>query len=95
MNINIEVKDPNSTSMTIEGEMTIYTINELQKSLSENLNTCSELNIYLSMVSRIDTSGFQLLLLAKKEAEKKDISIKFLEPSQEVEHIFNLYGESC
>ena len=96
MDINIDIKrdSSDSTSVIIDGEMTINTANEIKKSFSENIKQSSELNIDLSLVNKIDTAGFQLLLAAKQESNKQKIPFKFTNPSQVVEHIFNLYGES-
>ncbi|MDY6934140.1 MAG: STAS domain-containing protein [Spirochaetota bacterium] len=94
MDIHIKSDDSKKTSMAIEGEMTIYSAGEIKNALIEYLTDCNEINIDLSMVSKIDTSGFQLLLLAKIESQRRDIPFKILDTSQEVENIFNLFGES-
>lgn len=93
-NINVTKEDSNITSIIVEGDMTIYSVAEVKNSIVENLDNCSTLNINLSMITKIDTAGFQLLLLAKRESEKRNISLSFIEPNQEVEHIFKLYGEA-
>jgi anti-sigma B factor antagonist len=54
--------------LRIEGEMTIYTAAELKGKIVAALNETDALEIDLSQVSEIDTSGLQLLLLAKREA---------------------------
>ena len=94
MNINVRRDNSKVSLMTLEGEMTIYSANEIKKSLTENLGNCSGLNIDLSMINKIDTAGFQLLLLARIESETRDIQFEILNPSQDVENIFEIFGES-
>ena len=66
MNITTE-NDNGLCRMRIEGEMTIFTADELKKHLFEKLEACSGLDLDLSQVSEMDTAGFQLLFLTKRE----------------------------
>lgn len=75
----------------VEGDITIYTVAELKDQLVEDINDYSNLEIDMKNVAKIDTSGYQLFLLLEKEAEKKDAHISYLNPSEEVKRIFNLY----
>lgn len=95
MYINFEKNDTDIIEASLTGEMTIYSAAELKSSLVNNIKDCSGINLDLSAVSKIDTAGYQLLLAARQEAVKKNISLKFMKPSQEVQNIFELYGESC
>jgi anti-anti-sigma factor len=52
----------------VAGEMTIYQAAEMKQKLLRSLARSAEMEIDLSGVSEIDTAGFQLLLLAKREA---------------------------
>jgi anti-sigma B factor antagonist len=54
--------------LRIAGEMTIYTAADLKGQIVTALNEADALEIDLSEVSEIDTSGLQLLLLVKREA---------------------------
>ncbi len=53
-----------------EGEMSIYTAAQMKAPLIEAVRRCKTLEIDLNKVSEIDTAGFQLLLLAKREADR-------------------------
>jgi anti-anti-sigma factor len=52
----------------VAGEMTIYHSAQMKGELLHSLDRCAEMEIDLSGVSEIDIAGFQLLLLAKREA---------------------------
>lgn len=52
----------------IEGEMNIHNAADIQLQLARQLDQCSEMEIDLSKVSELDSSGLQLLVLVKREA---------------------------
>jgi len=52
----------------VAGEMTIYCVAEMKGELLSCIDRDTEVEIDLSEVSEMDTAGFQLLLLAKREA---------------------------
>jgi anti-anti-sigma factor len=54
----------------VEGEMTIYHALELKQGLMQCLHDCTEMEVSLAGVSEMDTAGFQLLVLAKREAAR-------------------------
>ena len=54
--------------LRVEGEMTIYNAAEFKHAFLANLPGCVEMEINLSGVSEMDTAGFQMLLVAKREA---------------------------
>ncbi|PKL37956.1 MAG: hypothetical protein CVV44_12370 [Spirochaetae bacterium HGW-Spirochaetae-1] len=90
-----EKKGSGDISLSIKGDMTIYTVNELKQSLLNGLEgSTGQIELDLGQVSRIDTAGYQLLLLLDREAlaENKKIVIKKL--SGEVKRLFNLYKYS-
>lgn len=86
-------KDKGNVSIAVEGEMTIYSARELLTDLSKYLDKIKNIEIDLSKVTKIDTSGFQLLSMARKEVESKDKTFKIVKPSIDVTRIFKLYGE--
>ena len=67
MTINIETSN-DVCHAHVTGEMTIYHAAEMKGELLSCLDRSTEVEIDLSGVSEIDTAGFQLLLLAKREA---------------------------
>ncbi len=78
--------------LSIEGEMTISTAQELKKGLLDNLENCSGLEIDLSGVNEFDTAGFQLLFLTKREANMSDKSFRIISHSPASESIMELYS---
>lgn len=56
--------------LAITQEMTIYHAQEQKTRLLDALNGGQSLELDLSQVAEIDTAGLQLLLLAKREANK-------------------------
>ena len=91
MNINLEINNDLSKLM-IEGEMTIFNATELKENLIDNLAACSELEIDLSQVSEMDTTGLQLLLLIYKEASLLNKSLRLTAYSPSVAAVFDLYS---
>ncbi len=78
----------------VAGEMTIYRAAELKKELLPCLELGTELEINLSEVSEIDTAGFQLLLLAKREAAKAGKPMRLVEHSAATLEVLDLFNMS-
>ena len=81
-------------NIKLDGELTIYTVSGIADSLKKSFQNYSELNLDLSGVNRFDTAGFQLLLIARKEAKNIEKSLKLMKPTDEVKRIFNLCGDN-
>ena len=64
--------DSKKCQIAIEGEMTIYTAQELKEELIQYLDKPWDLHIDLSQVTELDSSGAQLLLLAQRETVQKE-----------------------
>ncbi len=65
----------------VEGEMTIYQALELKQCLMQYLHDCAEMEVSLADVSEMDTAGFQLLVLAKREAARLGRPLRLVEHS--------------
>jgi anti-anti-sigma factor len=87
-------KDKVNVLIAIEGEITIYSVKELLSGLFNYIDKTKNTKLDLSKVTKIDTSGFQLLSMARKEVEGKDKTFKIVNPSSDVTRIFKLYGEN-
>lgn len=74
------------------GEMTIYSAAELKPVLLDALNQSDEIEIDLSGVSELDTSGVQLLMLMKREAAAAGKALKLAGHSPAVLEVFELLG---
>ena len=79
----------------VEGEMTIYHAAALKQDLLERLAGAPETEINLSRVTEMDTAGFQLLVLAKREAAREGRVLRLVAHSPatlEVMDLFNMSG---
>jgi len=76
----------------VEGEMTIYHALEHKQALLECLGHCTEMEINLSGVSEMDTTGFQLLVLAKREAEKIGRPMRLVAHSPATLEVMDLFS---
>lgn len=74
------------------GEMTIYSAAELKPALLEAIGQSNEIEIDLSNVSEMDTSGVQLLMLMKREAVAAGKSMALSGHSPAVLDVFELLG---
>lgn len=76
------------------GEMTIYSAAELKPALLAALEQSDEVDIDLSEVSEVDTSGVQLLMLLKREAVAAGKGLMLSGHSPAVLEVFELLGLS-
>jgi len=74
------------------GEMTIYSAAELKPALLEAMGQSDEIEIDLSSVSEMDTSGVQLLMLMKREAVAAGKAMTLSGHSPAVLEVFELLG---
>ncbi len=93
LKIKRDDKGEGKINLNFDGEMTIYSVEKVKELILENLADAKSLEADMSRVSRIDSSVFQLFLLAMREAEEEKKSFKIVNPSQETRKLFNLYGE--
>lgn len=73
--------------LSLSGELTIYTAGEVKATLAAAMESADSLEIDLFGVTEIDTAGLQLLLMAKRTADKK---IAFINHSQPVLRLVDL-----
>lgn len=62
--------DMQQRAVTICGELTIFSVQDIRNRLLEVLAGLDEVSIDLGEVTEIDTAGLQLMLLAKRKAGK-------------------------
>lgn len=82
----------NRLCLQAAGEMTIYSAAELKPALLEALGQSDEIEIDLSGVSELDTSGVQLLMLVKREAVAAGKGLTLSGHSPAVLEVFELLG---
>lgn len=90
MAINVEQIDSKQCRIVVDGEMTIYMAAEIKASLMPALVKYQEIEIDLAGVSEMDTSGLQLLLLAKIEALAHGKILRIIEHSPAVLELLSL-----
>jgi len=77
-----------TTSMSIEGELTIYRAAELCASLKAALAGGGDLEVSLASVTEIDSAGVQLLMAAKKTAQSAQRELRLVGHSPAVLEVF-------
>ncbi len=95
MNITAE-KINGICKMQIEGEMTIFNAEELKEKMFAGMKDCAAVELDLSKVNEMDTSGFQLLYLASRDSAllNRAFSIKAQgRASENVLELFNMKTE--
>lgn len=79
--------DPDTGIHALSGELSIYTVAEIRKSLLELLADRNAIHIDLAGITDIDTAGLQLMLLAKRMPGKE---VRFCNHSAEVLRLVDL-----
>jgi anti-anti-sigma factor len=79
-------------SLYPDGEMTIYHAAALKPALLDALAHSDAIEVDLSAVSDLDTSGVQLLMLMKSEAVAAGKALKLICHSAAVLEVFELLG---
>ncbi len=77
MSIKIE-DDEHKTSLCIDGELTIYTAQEYRQSIIAGFTANKKLELDLTEVEEIDTSGLQILAAIAKELAENGNEMKII-----------------
>ncbi|MFO0752226.1 MAG: STAS domain-containing protein [Thermodesulfovibrionales bacterium] len=91
MTVSVKEKEGVAT-LCLEEDMTIFTAAALKKALLESLESLPELVLDLSGVAEMDTAGFQLLVLARREAAAAGKGFRVAAGSPAVEAVFEVYA---
>ena len=78
--------------LQIEGDMNIYSAPELKRQLLDHLVSAADLEINLAQVGEMDTAGFQVLYLTKREAIKSGKALRLTSHSPAVLETMDLYN---
>jgi anti-anti-sigma factor len=70
MEFSTQTTAEGATRLTVHGDLTIYHAAEIKQQLIDGLHADDVLELDLSHVGEMDTAGFQLLALAKRESQK-------------------------
>jgi len=76
----------------IDGEMTIYRAFELKQALLAELEGSAVVEVNLAGVTEIDTSGVQLLMMARKSAQAGQRELRLAALSPAVAEVLELLG---
>lgn len=77
-------------SIRLDGELTIQRAVDLHAELREVAEMDGDVELDLSAVTRIDTAGVQLLLMAERAARAKDKTLSLAGHSPAVVDVFHL-----
>ncbi|NTV94593.1 MAG: STAS domain-containing protein [Thiobacillus sp.] len=78
--------------LALEEDMTIYNAMPIKEKLLSALDGCHELELDLSLVGEIDTTGVQLLIMAKQEANRLLKSLRLVAHSAPVREVLDFYN---
>ena len=85
-------KKKSDPPLVIAEDMTIYNAEAQKQRLLDALLATERLEIDLSAVSEIDTAGFQLLVLVKREARRVDKEALIVAHSEAVREVLDSYN---
>lgn len=85
-------KKKTAPPLVIAEDMTIYNAAAHKQRLLEALHATDRLEVDLSAVSEIDTAGFQLLVLLKREARRLDKEARIVAHSEAVRDLLDFYN---
>jgi anti-anti-sigma factor len=78
--------------LMLDGPMTIYNAGEIKAQLMGGLQTANILELDLSHVGEMDTAGFQLLVMAKRESLRMGHTLKIIAHSPAVRDVIDFYN---
>jgi anti-anti-sigma factor len=78
--------------LTLNGDMTIYDAAEIKKRLINAIRSGAVLELDLSQVGEMDTAGFQLLALTKRESQKLDHALRIVGHSPAVREVIEFFN---
>ena len=76
----------------VEGALTIYEVARDKPVLMEMLQQAADLEIDLHRVDQIDTAGLQLLVLAKREAQRRGKQVRLVAHSPATLEVLDCYN---
>lgn len=78
--------------LKISGAVNIYTVAPIKNHIFDILNNSSKLVINLAEVSEIDSAGFQILLMVKREGHSSKKKTKFISHSISILGALDIFG---
>ncbi len=81
-----------SHRLALEGDLTIYHATALKEQVLSALEQHADLELDLTGVTEIDTAGCQILLLARREADRLGKSLRLTNTGAAVTEVLGFYG---
>ncbi len=81
-----------TTSIAIDGELTVFTAHEIKTRLLEAMASKSTLRVDLGEVTEFDGAGLQLLLAARHEAAQRESQLVLISPPAQIKAVLQLTG---
>lgn len=78
------------TRLNLGSELTIVTAAQTRDRIAPYVTAATDLELDLSAVSDVDTAGLQLLLMVRREAERRGAKVTLADPSPVVQDLFEL-----
>lgn len=78
--------------LTLDTDLTIYNAIDTKQRLLDAVRTRHTLELDLSQVGEMDTAGFQLLVLAKREAQRLGRTLRIVAHSPAVREVIEFYN---
>lgn len=78
--------------LTLEADLTIYNAIDAKHQLLDAVHSLKTLELDLSQVGEMDTAGFQLLVLAKRESQKLGRTLRIVAHSPAVLEVLEFYN---
>lgn len=78
--------------LILDGPMTIYNANEIKAQLMNGLQAAPIVELDLSHVNEMDTAGFQLLVMAKRESQRQGHTLRIIAHSPAVREVIDFYN---
>lgn len=91
MEITTIHNDENTASVAITGEMNIYHALDGKERLMKAIENAADIELDLTNVTEFDSSGLQLVLLARREAERNGNRLRITGKSGPVEDVLTLF----
>ena len=78
--------------LILDGPMTIYNAAEIKAQIISGMQSAHIVELDLSHVSEMDTAGFQLLVMAKRESQRKGHTLRIVAHSPAVREVIDFYN---
>jgi anti-anti-sigma factor len=78
--------------LILDGPMSIYTAAETKAQILGGLHAATIIELDLSHVGEMDTAGFQLLVMAKRESQRLGKTLRIVAHSPAVREVIDFYN---